>query len=51
MALKFQRALQMLKICCKSQRQLLILFLNKVTEEMFKVVQKVHVVLPTACVL
>ena len=51
MALKFQRALQMLKICCKSQRQLPILFLNEVTEEMCKVVQKFHVVPPTACVL
>ena len=51
MALKFQRALQMSKICLKSQRQLPILFLNKVMEEMCKVVQKFHVVPPTACVL
>ena len=50
MALEFQRALQMLKICCKSQRQLPILFLNEVTEEMSKVVQKFHVSPPNACV-
>ena len=50
MALEFQRALQMLKICCKSQRQLPILFLNEVTKEMSKLVQKFHVSPPNACV-
>ena len=41
----------MLEICWRSQRQLPILFLNTVTKEMCKVVQKFHVVPPTACVL
>ena len=50
MALEFQRALQMLKICWKSQRQVPILFVKEVTEEMSKVVQKFHVFPPTACV-